>query len=165
MQGNNRIKTIVGGASNVLTMQCTLISPVDGFHPVFTLDKITEFLYKHLDEYGDSREDITQCLKYALDPGTQGKGFIVVGHIDDKIVSAVVINETGMSGYIPENILVYVAVDGKYRGKGYGKTVMEYAIKLCKGDIALHVEKDNPARFLYEKLGFTNPYLEMRLKR
>ncbi len=33
------------------------------------------------------------------------------------------------------------------------------------GDIALHVEPDNPARFLYEKYGFTNKYLEMRYKR
>jgi ribosomal protein S18 acetylase RimI-like enzyme len=40
---------------------------------------------------------------------------------------------------------------------------MNKAIELTEGDIALHVEKDNPARFLYEKVGFTNPYLEMRL--
>ena len=32
-----------------------------------------------------------------------------------------------------------------------------------KGGIALHVEPDNPAKFLYEKLGFTHKYLEMRL--
>jgi ribosomal protein S18 acetylase RimI-like enzyme len=32
-----------------------------------------------------------------------------------------------------------------------------------RGNIALHVEPDNPAKILYEKLGFTNKYLEMRL--
>ena len=75
------------------------------------------------------------------------------------------INKTGMSGYIPENILVYIAVDNSQRGKGYGKILMNKAIELSEGNIALHVEKDNPARFLYEKVGFTNPYLEMRLKK
>lgn len=70
-----------------------------------------------------------------------------------------------MSGYIPENILVYIATNKKFRGKGYGKKLMKKAIELCKGDIALHVEKNNPAKFLYEKLGFTTPYLEMRLKK
>jgi ribosomal protein S18 acetylase RimI-like enzyme len=69
-----------------------------------------------------------------------------------------------MEGYIPENILVYIAVDGSQRGKGIGKTLMQKAISLAQGDIALHVEPDNPARHLYEKLGFTNKYLEMRLK-
>lgn len=70
-----------------------------------------------------------------------------------------------MDGYIPENILVYIAVNNAFRGKGLGKELMLNAIKVCHGDIALHVEKNNPARFLYEKVGFTNPYLEMRLKR
>jgi ribosomal protein S18 acetylase RimI-like enzyme len=70
-----------------------------------------------------------------------------------------------MGGYIPENILVYIAIHNNYRGKGFGKTLMQKAINHCEGDIALHVEANNPAKFLYEKLGFTNPYLEMRLKK
>jgi ribosomal protein S18 acetylase RimI-like enzyme len=40
---------------------------------------------------------------------------------------------------------------------------MMEAINTAKGNIALHVEPENPARYLYEKLGFTNKYLEMRL--
>lgn len=70
-----------------------------------------------------------------------------------------------MGGYIPENILVYITTNNKYRGKGIGKMLMQKAIKHAKGDIALHVEPNNPAKHLYEKLGFTNPYLEMRLKK
>ena len=68
-----------------------------------------------------------------------------------------------MKSYIPENILVYIATHSGFRGKGIGKQMMEEAIKLAHGDIALHVEPNNPAKFLYEKLGFTNKYLEMRL--
>ena len=43
--------------------------------------------------------------------------------------------------------------------------MMRKAIEVAKGDIALHVEPDNPAKILYEQLGFTNKYLEMRLKK
>lgn len=81
------------------------------------------------------------------------------------MIGAAVINHTGMSGYIPENILVYLAIHREYRGKGLGSQLMQEIFQQTNGDIALHVEPDNPARKLYEKLGFTNKYLEMRWKR
>jgi ribosomal protein S18 acetylase RimI-like enzyme len=70
-----------------------------------------------------------------------------------------------MGGYIPEHILVYIAVYPSTRGQGVGKQLMQTAIDLLPGGIALHVEPENPARKLYEALGFTNKYLEMRLVR
>lgn len=133
-----------------------------------TLEKLnaTEFLYKHLEQYGDKKPDIEKAIDFALKNSSSFGGFVLEGYNDDNnLVGVVVINQTGMKGYIPENILVYIAVDKTYRGKGYGKQIMNKAIELAEGDIALHVEKDNPARFLYEKVGFTNPYIEMRLKK
>lgn len=125
------------------------------------IPEVRDFLYKHLDQYGDESEDIEQCMIYARDKG----GKVIVASDSSTIIGAVVLNETGMSGYIPENILVYIAVNSTVRGKGVGKKLMEKVIEETKGDIALHVEKSNPARFLYEKIGFKNPYLEMRYKR
>ena len=81
----------------------------------------------------------------------------------DVMVGAVVVNKTGMQRYIPENILVYIATHNQYRGRGIGKKLMQETIKVCDGAIALHCEPDNPAKYLYEKLGFTSKYLEMRL--
>ena len=91
--------------------------------------------------------------------------FMTPDEFKQKIVGAVVVNKTGMEEYIPENILVYIATHNGFRGKGIGKALMKAVIQNCSGDIALHVEASNPARFLYSKLGFENPYLEMRLKR
>lgn len=126
--------------------------------------EIADFLFDHLDQYGDPHSDIMKCLDYALDQAVDKGGFVVLARENESVVGAVVMNKTGMSGYIPENILVYIAVDASQRGKGVGKKLMETAIDLANGDIALHVEPDNPAKKLYEKLGFTNKYLEMRLK-
>ena len=124
--------------------------------------KVVDFLYDHLDEYGDKKEYIKKALDYALSPYPSAGGFIIYYEEKGEIIGAVVINNTGMQGYILENILVYIAVHKDYRGKGIGKKLMNKTIELTKGDIALHVEEDNPARFLYEKVGFENPYLEMR---
>lgn len=124
---------------------------------------IAEFLFKHLEKYGDPLSDIKKAIDYALGKNAKPGGILVVGKDKNEILSAVVVNRTGMAGYIPENILVYIATDKDQRGKGIGRKMMQAAIDGVKGDIALHVEPDNPAKRLYENLGFTNKYLEMRL--
>lgn len=126
-------------------------------------NEIADFLFDNLDEFGDAKEDILKCIDYSVKDVTSFGGFTFTGRKDGKIICAVVVNQTGMEGYIPENILVYIATHPDYRGKGVGKAMMKEAIDLAKGSIALHVEPNNPAKFLYEKLGFTNKYLEMRL--
>ena len=127
--------------------------------------KIVKFLYEHLDEFGDPEKDISNAIDYAMSSYPLAGGFILTAEDNGNIRGAVVMNKTGMKGYIPENILVYIAVHDKDRGKGIGKQLMNESMRYAKGDIALHVEPNNPAKFLYEKVGFTNKYLEMRLKR
>jgi ribosomal-protein-alanine N-acetyltransferase len=127
-------------------------------------DEIVEFLYTHLEEYRDKKEDILKALNYALHIEESFGGFVLVARDEDNIVGSVVLNKTGMKGYIPENILVFIATHADHRGRGIGKMLMEKTIENAEGDIALHVEHENPARFLYQKYGFTNKYLEMRYK-
>ncbi|RJO75427.1 MAG: ATP-dependent protease ATPase subunit HslU, partial [Myxococcales bacterium] len=79
-------------------------------------------------------------------------------YVDEKLVGALVMLNTNMGGYIPENLLLFVAVSSRMRGKGVGARVIEKAIGISKGDVKLHVEYDNPAKRLYERLGMTNKY-------
>lgn len=132
---------------------------------LYDKQRVMDFLYEHLDQYGDEKEAIGKCIEYALNAGNHPGGLIITVWNGDDIVGATVINKTGMSDYIPDNILVYIAVDKRYRGQGVGKMLMNTAFEETEGDIALHVEPDNPAKHLYEKLGFENKYLEMRWKR
>lgn len=126
---------------------------------------ILSFLSQHLQQYGDPEHHIDSAIQYALQERTSPGGFVLVGQLSGEITGVVVMNRTGMGGYIPENILVYIAIHEDMRGKGLGKTLMRAAIEAAEGDIALHVEPDNPARHLYTSLGFTNKYLEMRLQK
>lgn len=134
---------------------------IDGRYLTYEQKKtISKFLYEHLDEYRDSLEDICACLDYLTD--SEQSGEVYLAQEEKNIAGCVVINHTGMSKYIPENILVYIAVDKNYRGQGVGKKLMKQAIEQTNGNIALHVEPNNPAKNLYENLGFTSKYLEMR---
>ena len=129
-------------------------------------EEVVQFLFQHLQEYGDKTEDISKCFDFAIRDSKEGLGgFVLILHENSEINGITIVNKTGMGGYIPENILVYIAVHENARGKGIGKKLMNKAIELADGDIALHVEPDNPAKNLYEKLGFENKYLEMRLKK
>jgi ribosomal protein S18 acetylase RimI-like enzyme len=143
----------------------SLISDDTNNSTCFERSDIASFLHEHLDHYGDALQHISACIGYAFSDNPGQNGFVLLAHEESEIVGAVVINDTNMGGYIPEHILVYIAVHGGYRGRGVGKQLMERVIEHTDGDIALHVEPDNPAKHLYEKYGFTNKYLEMRLKK
>lgn len=126
---------------------------------------VIDFLFSHLENYGDPRQDIEKAVDFSLREYTSFGGFVLIAKKDNDIIGVVVINQTGMKDYIPENILVYIATHRDHRGKGVGKQLMKKSIELAEGNIALHVEPDNPARFLYEKIGFTSKYIEMRYKK
>lgn len=126
-----------------------------------TKGEFIDFLYNHLGKFGDTKDAIEKSINYAFERG----GFLLTAYYEDNLVGTLVINDTHMSGFIPEHVLVYVAVDGSYRNKGFGRQIVEKAIELCDGDVKLHVEYDNPAKRLYERLGFTSKYAEMRFNK
>ena len=112
-------------------------------------------------------EDTVDQIKTGLNDALTGKGMVTLSYSDDgSTVQAVcVMMKTGMEAYIPENLLLYVAVDASLRGQGIGRKILTESFAACEGDIKLHVEHDNPAVRLYERLGFTSKYKEMRLER
>lgn len=131
---------------------------------------ICDFLHEHLDRFRDSKEDITRCLNYALGLDEHRRGFVLLALDEPEspeptLLGVAVLCETGMSGYVPENLLVYLAVDARLRSRGIGKKLMQQVLSLSKGDVALHVEPENPARRLYERIGFSSKYLEMRYRK
>lgn len=125
-------------------------------------ERVVKFLYDALGRFRDEAEDIQKAIDYALKTVPSFGGFVGLLREDNNIVGATVVNATGMDGYIPSYILVYIAVDENKRGAGLGRRIIQEIIKKTTGGIALHVEPDNPAKKLYERMGFTNKYLEMR---
>lgn len=127
------------------------------------INSLVSFLEKSLGHYGDPAPQIRKCVGFALKEYESFGGFLMEMRDDSGTIGVSVVNRTGMSEYIPENILVYIAVRPGSRGKGFGSALLKETVDRAEGNLALHVEPDNPARRLYERNGFTSKYLEMRL--
>lgn len=130
-------------------------------------DRITliRFFNETMKPYHDHPDDVERGLEYAFSTAKGEGGFVLLAQRDGKLAGALLMLFTGMKGYVPENLLLFVSVDPELRGKGLGTKIIKRAFDECEGDIKLHVDYPNPAKRLYERLGFTNKYAEMRLSR
>jgi ribosomal-protein-alanine N-acetyltransferase len=148
---------------NMDNLDIRLIHKESDFKSI-TRDQFTQFLFTHLERFGDPLRDIQKCLNYALSDEKSEGGFALAAIYQGELAGGLIMNRTGMADYIPDWVLVYVAVDASHRGKGFGRQLIEEAFRHCDGDVKLHVEYDNPAKRLYERIGFVNKYAEMRYK-
>jgi GNAT superfamily N-acetyltransferase len=144
------------------SLQLHEIRTHEGFPDWLGVDELARFLHENMKPYEDTIPDIMRALQYALSQQEAMGGFILVAADGQEAVGSVVILDTGMSGYIPEHVLVFVGVCPDLRGQGIGGWLVSEAFARCKGDVKLHVEYDNPAKRLYERLGMTTKYAEMR---
>lgn len=124
-----------------------------------------DFLHEHLGQFGDTKAAIDDSINYAFSDAEGKGGFLAAITEDQKMLGALIMLKSGMSDYIPENILLYVAVDSSQRGRGIGRKLIDKCIERCDGNVKLHVEYENPAKRLYERIGFQSKYAEMRFNR
>lgn len=135
---------------------------LDELDKIVQIDKLTEFTYKHMKPFNDTVSDTKLGITHALTGVPDKGGFVLVAKRDDEVVGCLVMLATGMKNYIPSYCVLFVGVNSSLRGLGIGQQIMEVGIKEADGDIYLHVDYDNPAKRLYERLGFQNKYAEMR---
>jgi len=160
-----------------ILIDCPNIGAPDGAFDLIRVDSYAElpdwlsreslgkFLHESLKPYEDPYPVVLDGLDYALGDDPCKDGFVLVGHSGERLLGAVVMLSTGMSRYVPENLLLFIAVEPASRGRGIGGTLLRSVFDECEGQVKLHVEHDNPARRLYERHGFRSKYLEMRWTR
>ena len=147
------------------TCDVQVVRSADSLPIGFDFDALAQFLHESLHPYEDSIEDIRRALAFVFAEPQHPRGFFVLATLPDiqEIVGAAVVHFTPWSGYVPGNLLLYLAVDPSHRNRGIGRALLESVINACEGEIKLHVEHDNPAKRLYERVGFSSKYAEMRL--
>ncbi len=144
---------------------CRIVRSERELSDLYSKSHIIEFLHKNLKQFRDPPDQIQGAIEYAFSKAEGKGGFVVLQEMDGSLTGVAVMNATGMHGYIPENILVYLATDSSAAPLGAGANLLKRAINEAEGDVALHVEYDNSAKTLYETLGFTSKYVEMRYKK
>jgi ribosomal-protein-alanine N-acetyltransferase len=149
-------------ASVIHALELWEIRRPEDLAPGLDLPSLAEFLHENMRPYEDTLPDIRRALDYALSAGGSPGGFILAALREHDPVGAIVILNTGMGGYVPEHLLLFVGVRPVDRGQGIGAWLIREALQRCRGQVKLHVEYDNPAKRLYERLGFTTKYAEMR---
>ena len=143
-------------------MIVTIVQSVDELTRTEPLDRIAtvthEWMHPFADTISDTRRGILDALEGRPVPG----GFIVTATVERQFAGILVMLKTGMTGYIPPNLLLFLAVDPQRRRSGIGTELVKSALNNTNGAVKLHVEANNPARTLYEKSGFSAAYLDMR---
>ncbi len=152
-------------ASKSQNMDMSISRTVEELRTKIGMKGLAEFLHESLKPFDDPVEEILDGLEYSLSEEPGKGGFVLLATEDGEPVGSVVMLRTGMKGYIPENVLLYVAVRPDMRGRGVGGRIIRRALEEAEGDVKLHVEYDNPAKRLYERIGFTSKYAEMRYEK
>lgn len=125
---------------------------------------LVSFLYQH--NKNADKQDIYEAVEYAVKLKPSFGGYVLIAKQNQQIVGAIVANRTGMQGYNPNNLFVFISFDEAYiEDETIIPYLMQKAIDYADGDIALHVEPDHPAIKLYQKLGFQSEYVELRLQK
>jgi len=158
-------KKIEIGAEVSGGFQFVKVSNEQAFPAWAEMSKVVDYFHDTMIPYEDKKEDIQAALDYIFSGDAGRGGFLMLVEKDQKLVGALLMQRTGMSGYIPENILLFVTISPELRGLGVGRKLIEHCISECDGDVKLHVEYDNPAKRLYERIGFENKYADMRFSK
>ncbi len=151
--------TETGLKTNYMFQETTLYDAFTGMNPA-EKNAVINFLCEHNEN--TNRQEAREAVEYAIKHKPSFGGFVLTFHEGKQITAAVVVNRTGMEGYNPNNLFVYVTFHRDYRNdETIIRNVLNKAISYTDGDIALHVEPNNPALKFYKKFGFKAQYLQL----
>ena len=72
-------------------MTFTQINAKTGIPTDCSTETIVDFLFTHLEQYGDQKDAIQKCIDYVMNPEKGGQ--IIIGKDDEKIVGITILNQ------------------------------------------------------------------------
>lgn len=134
---------------------------------VTTLEKeaIINFLMENLDDYLDSRDNVSRAIEYALSKFPHQGGFVLIARVENEIVGVSVVNRTNFEGYFAENILVFLACKEAVRRQGIATELLTQSKVYTKGNVLVRLAQNQAIQELLLKSGFEKDRQEFLLRR
>ncbi|MCB9473891.1 MAG: GNAT family N-acetyltransferase [Candidatus Delongbacteria bacterium] len=123
---------------------------------------LERFLHDEMTPYQDPPEAIALALDDCFHQAEGHGGFAMLCRAESRLAGVCIMLRTGMRAYVPEWLLLMIGVESGLRGRGIGGKLARRCLAETGTGVKLHVEESNPARHLYERLGFRVRYAEMR---
>mgnify|MGYP001155434785 CR=1 FL=1 len=128
------------------------------------INKLTKFIHQYQLQNDFTEQGIRRSIEYAAKERPGFGGLIVTAEEGDEVIGAAVLNKTGFEGYLPENLVVSIAVHQNYKDDGVYRKIVDYVVNYCCGDIGVQLKETNPLVRFFKNQGFTNNYIQMNLK-
>lgn len=138
----------------------------NAFTKIGTIEKrdVLDFLFQNVSNCPSTRENVTRVVEYAIKDRASFGGFVLALREGGRLVGIAVVNQTGMEGSSPKNVLVQIAVDKNYKEKDLFRYLTEKVLLQTDGDLGLQITSDNPAIPHFKTLGFQTDFVVMKMR-
>ena len=126
---------------------------------------IIGFLSQYSETTWLDKNAISQAIDYAVKEIPSFGGFIVTAEENHQILAALIVNKTGMQGYMPQNIAVLNAVLPAYKNSTVIKEIKAKAMVLTRGDIAMVVNNQSVKDMELKSMTVEAKYMQLPLLR
>jgi GNAT superfamily N-acetyltransferase len=140
-----------------------LYTPFTGL-TILEKSKLVAFLEANTENGLFSKGEITEAVECAVKERASLGGFILTLREGNEMLGALVVNATGMENRNPRHRLSLFAVARAHRHNGIAKHLLDKAVQQAGSNLAIQLEPGNGEVAFFEKLGFKEKYVEMRLE-
>lgn len=142
--------------------QQELYTPFTGM-TILEKSKLIKFLEANTENGHFSQSEISEAIECAIKERPSLGGFVLILKEENELLGALVVNATGMENRNAKHRLSLFAVARSHRHNGIAKHLIKNALQKTEGNLAIQLEPGNGKVAFFERLGFKEKYVEMRL--
>lgn len=139
------------------------VSLYDAFSGMSSGEKMALVNFLRNNSEAQDASTILDAVDYALKNKPSFGGYIFTCWENNRLIAAVLVNKTGMSGPTPSCQMMYACLDKQYEDEPeILQRLVKKAIRQAKGEIGLRLRPNHPALSIFRSLGFQEEYVDLR---